>query len=311
MPASPSSRAVPPVDRISMSSSFSPRAKSTSPRLSDTDKSARRMRTSPGWMTSVGLDSVASDISSFLNQHPARILWIDPHRPAREEPDRAREQLMLDRVDGLLDALKLRRIRKLQRLLQDDRPAVDALVHEVHGHASNPHPVIERFLDRMDAAERGQERGMDVDDAALKAADELGAQDLHEPGEHEQVDLMRLEPVAEQAVPQDPVAPVVGRVEDARLDPGLLGALEPTRARAVRPHADDLDALPPMDLVQDRLEVGPLPRDQDRDPEAHAATDAGGTLSTGRVPPVVASLFCSISSSIRARMSARRMWEDT
>src|SRR5919197_650533 len=229
MPASPSSRAVPPVDRISMSSSFSPRAKSTSPRLSDTDKSARRMRTSPGWMTSVGLDSVASDISSFLNQHPARILWIDPHRPAREEPDRAREQLMLDRMDG---------------------------------------------------AERGQERGMDVDDAALKAADELGAQDLHEPGEHEQVDLMRLEPVAEQAVPQDPVAPVVGRVEDARLDPGLLGALEPTRARAVRPHADDLDALPPMDLVQDRLEVGPLPRDQDRDPEAHAATDAGGTLST-------------------------------
>src|SRR5919201_4735291 len=111
MPASPSSRAPPPVERISMPSSLSPRAKSTNPRLSETDRRARRIRTSPGWMTSVGLDSVASDISSFLDQNPARILWIDPHHPAREEPDRTRDELMLDRVDGLLDALKIRRIR--------------------------------------------------------------------------------------------------------------------------------------------------------------------------------------------------------
>src|SRR5919204_4822491 len=213
MPASPSSRAVPPVDRISMSSSFSPRAKSTSPRLSDTDNSARRMRTSPGWMTSVGVDPVVSDICSFLDQHPARILWIDPHRPAREEPDRPREQLVLNRVDRLLDRLKVRRIRKLEGLLQDDRPAVHALVHEVDRYARHTHPVFDRLLDRTDPAECREERWVHVDDAALEATDELGAQDLHEAGEHEQIDLVRPEPVAHHAVPQNPVAPVVDRVE--------------------------------------------------------------------------------------------------
>ena len=42
------SRAVPPVDTISTPSFTSPRAKSTRPRLSDTLRSARLMRTSPG-----------------------------------------------------------------------------------------------------------------------------------------------------------------------------------------------------------------------------------------------------------------------
>src|SRR3954447_2991804 len=174
MPASPSSRAVPTVDTISTPISCKPRANSTSPRLSDTVRRALRTLTSPGWITSVGLDSVASDISSLLNQHPARIVWIDPHRPAREEPDRAREQLVLDRVDGFLDRLRVRRIRKLEGLLQDDRPAVHALVHEVDGHAGNSHPVIDRLLDRPDATECRKKRRMHVDDPPLEAANELG-----------------------------------------------------------------------------------------------------------------------------------------
>src|SRR3954454_2419621 len=50
-PASRSAVAVPPVEISSMPSSDRPRAKSTMPRLSETDSSARRIRTSPGWMT--------------------------------------------------------------------------------------------------------------------------------------------------------------------------------------------------------------------------------------------------------------------
>jgi hypothetical protein len=43
-----SATAVPPVEISSTPSSDSPRAKSTMPRLSETDSSARRTRTSPG-----------------------------------------------------------------------------------------------------------------------------------------------------------------------------------------------------------------------------------------------------------------------
>jgi len=47
-PADSSSRAVPPVETTSTPRSASPRAKSTIPRLSDTDSRARLMRTAPG-----------------------------------------------------------------------------------------------------------------------------------------------------------------------------------------------------------------------------------------------------------------------
>src|SRR3954469_24562013 len=47
-PASLSAAAVPPVETISTPSSASPRAKSTIPRLSETDSRARWMRTAPG-----------------------------------------------------------------------------------------------------------------------------------------------------------------------------------------------------------------------------------------------------------------------
>src|SRR5919204_3837729 len=137
MPASESSRAVPPVETISMPSSARPRAKSTRPRLSDTVSRARRIRTSPGCTTSVGLDSVASDICSLLDQHPSRILRVDAHGPPGQEGDRTRKQLVLDRVNRLLYRLDVRRIGKLEGLLQDDRPAVDPLVHKVDGDSAH------------------------------------------------------------------------------------------------------------------------------------------------------------------------------
>src|SRR3954451_14301673 len=51
-PACASARAVPPGETISTPSSASPRAKSTTPRLSDTESSARRTRTAPGSVSS-------------------------------------------------------------------------------------------------------------------------------------------------------------------------------------------------------------------------------------------------------------------
>src|SRR5207247_7353712 len=90
----------------------------------------------------------------------------------------------------------------------------------------------------------------------------------------------------------------------ARLHPGLPGALERRGIRPVRGNRDDLDPLATVDRVEQRLEVGPLPRHHHRDPVAHALLLL---RSTGYGPSVVPRRLAWISSSIRSRMSALRM----
>src|SRR5919106_505904 len=118
MPSAASSLAVPPVETISTSSSARPRAKSVSARLSETLSSARRMRTSPGAVTSVPRGSI--DI-------------VDQAHGTRQQPVLHAVQTLLDLGDG-------RRIRKLQRLLKDDRAAVQVLVDEVNRHSRHLRP---------------------------------------------------------------------------------------------------------------------------------------------------------------------------
>src|SRR3954462_277575 len=102
MPAPSSSRAVPPVETISTPRSASPRANSTSPRLSETVRSARRTRTSPGCTTSAGPWAVVA-IAASLDDHLARRRGIGPHAPLRDELHGTRQQPVLDLVDPLLD----------------------------------------------------------------------------------------------------------------------------------------------------------------------------------------------------------------
>src|SRR5919199_3176801 len=101
MPALSSSRAVPPVETISTPRSARPRANSTRPRLSETVRSARRTRTSPGCATSIGPWSVVA-IGAFLHDHLARVLGVDSHPALGYEPHRARKQPVLDLVDPFL-----------------------------------------------------------------------------------------------------------------------------------------------------------------------------------------------------------------
>src|SRR3954447_2034701 len=142
-PAPSSSRAVPPVDTISMPSSASPRAKSTSPRLSDTVSSARRICTPPGSVTSTALSSVVA-IGALLDYHLARRAGIDPYPTGREQPDHPRQQAVLDLVYPVLNRGDVPRIRiNREGLLHDDRAGVDALVHEVHRHSHLLDAVVE------------------------------------------------------------------------------------------------------------------------------------------------------------------------
>src|SRR3954468_1397151 len=126
MPARSSSRAVPPVDTISTPRSASPRANSTSPRLSDTVRRARRTRTSPGWVTSTGPWSVVA-IGASLDDHGTGRVRVEPDPAGRDQVHGTRQQPVLDLVDAFLDRGDVARIRKdVEGLLQDDRPGVHA-----------------------------------------------------------------------------------------------------------------------------------------------------------------------------------------
>ena len=157
-PAAASARAVPPVDRSSTPSSARPRARSTSPVLSETERSARRTRAhdSPG-----------------------------PHR-ARGGPDAATSSAALGveadrlRVEPMLlgeDPRGQRRLRVViehgNRRLQHDRPRVHALVDEVDGRPRHLDAVLERLALGVEPGKRRQQRRMDVQDPAPVAPDEL------------------------------------------------------------------------------------------------------------------------------------------
>src|SRR5206468_8868626 len=125
-------------------SSRRPRAKSTRPRLSETDSRARRTGTSPGATRSSsgsGTGGMSAALatgrayrqtggpepptaSAFGDQHPPRVRRITTERPAREQADRLGQQGVLEwpqRREHLLGPVDA---RKLDRPLEDQRPAV-------------------------------------------------------------------------------------------------------------------------------------------------------------------------------------------
>src|SRR4051812_44051222 len=304
IPWSRSSRAVPPVETISTPSSARPRAKSTRPRLSDTVSSARRTWTSPGRITAA-LPPLVVAISFLLEEHAPSAGGIELHAPAREHAHGLRQEAVLDLVDPFLNGGDVGRIAmEGEGLLGDDRARVDALVDEVDRDPGDLNPVLQGLLHRPQPGERRQQRRVDVDHPASEAPHEVVRQDLHESGQDDQVDPLRLEPVAQQRIALAPRGELVGH-EHPGLYPGLTRSLERRRVRPVRGDRHDLDPLAPVDRVEQGLEVRPLSGDHDRDAVAH-----GPARRTGYGPSVVASRLASISSSIRPRMSARRMCAD-
>src|SRR3954447_6874593 len=148
MPWSRSSRAVPPVETISTPRSASPRAKSTSPRLSETVSSARRTCTSPGRVTAA-LPPLVVAMAFLLEENAPSAGGIELHAAAREAPDDLGQEAMLDLMDPFLHGGDVARIAlEGEGLLHDDGARVDDLVHEVNGGAGDLHPVLEGLLDR-------------------------------------------------------------------------------------------------------------------------------------------------------------------
>src|SRR3712207_2262943 len=132
MPCSASSAAVPPVEMISTPSSASARAKSTTPRLSNTLSSARSMRRSPA----VGVCRALAWGSAIvqhpvLRVHAAGILRVDADGAQGDQPDGTGEEPVLGLMKNRQDLLIVPSVRKRYCFLQDDGSAVDSLVHEV------------------------------------------------------------------------------------------------------------------------------------------------------------------------------------
>src|SRR5215218_2232186 len=125
-PSSASSRAVPPVEISSTPRSASPRANSAIPRLSDTDSSARRTRTSPGCVIRAHLTAAA----------------FDDDLPARDRDDGLAQEVVLERPQRLAHLGGAARARQLERALGDDRARVDPLVDEVDRDAEDLHAVL-------------------------------------------------------------------------------------------------------------------------------------------------------------------------
>src|SRR5512133_3007591 len=150
MPASRRAAAVPPVETISTSSAARPRAKSTTPVLSETESSARRTRTSSpaGAAPSVPADGTTGSairrLLRLVDAHETRILGIRADGAGRDQADRLGQQLMLDLVNRALQLRAVARVWHLDCALQDDRARVDALVDEVDSHARDPHPLGQR-----------------------------------------------------------------------------------------------------------------------------------------------------------------------
>src|SRR4051812_23896462 len=124
-PASWSSRAVPPVETSSTSSSARPRAKSTMPRLSDTDSSARRMRTAPAPVGSYAAGGTAAGGSGMPGTIGAGVVACPAAGPgsttAMEHPQSKAE----DRLEQSGDDLEQR--------LEDLDEQIDEAEHKLEG----------------------------------------------------------------------------------------------------------------------------------------------------------------------------------
>ena len=252
-------------DDLDARAATSPRAKSTSPRLSDTLSSARRMRTSPG---AADLPRAAATQSSSTPPHQPRVRRVEPHAPRGDQAARhAAAAGARPRGRAARSPRCPRWIRKLERLLKDDRPAVHALVDEVDGHAGHLHAVLERLLDRPETRERpAAATGWTFTIRPAKRRMKAGREQLHEAREHDQLRAALLEPVPERAGRAASRSGWSASAKTAVSTPAAARPLEPARLGAA--------GEPPPTISMPSLRRGPCraaPAGCDPSPEMRTA----------------------------------------
>ena len=196
---------MPPVETSSTPRSTSPRAKSAIPVLSETDSTARAIRTSPGWVT-----PSLHRRGRYVTAPPATRRGCPGSSvtaPRAISDDRLAQQVVLERAQRVAHGSAASvGAGQLDRPLGDDPARVDALVDEVDGDTEHLHAVVERLLDRADAGEGGQQRRVHVDHARRRSARGSRVEQLHVAGEHDELDAVvaRATPPSRRRAPRGP-----------------------------------------------------------------------------------------------------------
>ena len=95
---------------------------------------------------------------------------------------------MLLHLDARVKGLRRIILKDGNRLLDDNGTGVRPCVDEVNRDASDLAAVVERLRPAVDAGERWEKRGVDVEDAVRKRGEELGLHDAHEASENDSID---------------------------------------------------------------------------------------------------------------------------
>src|SRR5208337_4521869 len=148
--------------------------------------------------------------------------------------------------------------------LEDDGAGIEIFVDEVDGAAGEFYAVVEGLFLRFEAWERGEERGMDVEDALGKGGYEEGGEEAHVAGQADEIDFVFMKDGGDLAV--------VGFALEAFGGDGAgVGALEALGGGLV---ADDdgnfgVGDATGGDTVGEGLEVGPATAEEDADAMGH------------------------------------------
>ena len=132
-------------------------------------------------------------------------------------------------------------------------------------------------------------------------------QQRHVAGEHDELDVVRAQPVGDRAVARGAVGVLVER-EHGGLDAGVAGAIEGARARACRRRRR---RRPPRCRARCRAApAGSCPRRTRARRRAAARPSPQAASSLGYIPPVERSRPAEMSSSTRASTCAAVMWSN-
>ena len=189
-----------------------------------------------------------------IERHPATVAL---ERPGQERRDRSGEQPMLDSVEPSGERTLVIGRQDRHRLLGDDRTAIQRLVDQVDGDARDGDTRRQRVTHGMHPRERGKQRRMDIEDAALPAGKDTRPDEPQVPGQDQRIDRCRGERIAHRVV----AAPG----DQRRVDPRLRGPVE-RRAGSIGDDQRDLAAeLPASGRADQRPQVRAGATDRDRE----------------------------------------------
>ena len=96
-------------------------------------------------------------------------------------------ELVLRRMDALMQSFRGVAIQDRDGLLPDDRAGIDPRINKMNGAARDFHPMVKGLFPGFQAGKRRQKRRMDIDDASFEGLQKLSLKDPHEACQYQQI----------------------------------------------------------------------------------------------------------------------------